>query len=59
MDKKIKVLVGIDLQNDFIDGSLANKAAQAVIDNIVEKMFLLAQFVGITLLPIYLLGIGK
>ena len=38
MDKKIKVLVGIDLQNDFIDGSLANKAAQAVIDNIVEKI---------------------
>ena len=38
MDKKIKVLVGVDLQNDFIDGSLANKEAQAVIDNIVEKI---------------------
>lgn len=38
MDKKIKVLVGIDLQNDFIDGSLANKEAQAVIDNIVNKI---------------------
>ena len=38
MKDKIKVLVGIDLQNDFIDGSLANKDAQAVIDNIVEKI---------------------
>ena len=38
MDNKIKVLVGIDLQNDFICGSLANKEAQAVIDNIVEKI---------------------
>ena len=38
MDNKIKVLVGVDLQNDFIDGSLANKEAQAVIDNIVEKI---------------------
>ena len=38
MDNKIKVLVGIDLQNDFIGGSLANKEAQAVIDNIVEKI---------------------
>lgn len=38
MDKKIKVLVGIDLQNDFIDGNLANKEAQAVIDKIVEKI---------------------
>ena len=38
MKEKIKVLVGIDLQNDFIDGNLANKEAQAVIDNIVEKI---------------------
>ena len=38
MKDKIKVLVGVDLQNDFIDGSLANKDAQAVIDNIVEKI---------------------
>ena len=38
MDNKIKVLVGVDLQNDFIDGNLANKEAQAVIDNIVEKI---------------------
>lgn len=38
MNNKIKVLVGVDLQNDFIDGSLANKEAQAVIDNIVEKI---------------------
>ena len=38
MKEKIKVLVGVDLQNDFIDGSLANKEAQAVIDNIVEKI---------------------
>lgn len=36
--EKIKVLIGIDLQNDFIDGSLANKEAQSTIPNIVNKI---------------------
>ena len=38
MDKKIRVLILIDCQNDFIDGSLANKDAQACIPTIVEKI---------------------
>ena len=38
MKEKIKVLVLIDCQNDFIDGSLANKDAQACIPAIVEKI---------------------
>lgn len=38
MKKKIKVLVLVDCQNDFIDGSLANKDAQACIPAIVEKI---------------------
>lgn len=31
-----KVLVIIDMQNDFIDGSLANSAAAAIVDKMVE-----------------------
>ena len=38
MEKKIKVLILVDCQNDFIDGSLANKDAQACIPAIVEKI---------------------
>lgn len=38
MDKKIRVLILIDMQNDFISGSLANKDAQACIPAIVEKI---------------------
>jgi len=37
MEKK-KILVLIDVQNDFISGSLANKNAQACIPAIVEKV---------------------
>ena len=33
-----KLLIVIDVQNDFIDGSLANPAAQAKIGNIVERI---------------------
>ena len=35
---KVKVLVVIDVQNDFIDGSLANTEAQKKVDNIVKKI---------------------
>lgn len=39
MEKKEKVLlVGIDCQNDFITGALANPRAQAKIANIVKKI---------------------
>ena len=38
MENKIKVLVVVDAQNDFITGTLANKEAQQVIPNIVEKI---------------------
>ena len=38
MEKKIKVLVLIDVQNDFIDGALSNENAQKVIPNIVNKI---------------------
>ena len=38
MDKKIRVLILIDCQVDFISGSLANKDAQAAIPAILEKI---------------------
>lgn len=38
MEYKIKILVLIDVQNDFITGSLANKEAQKAIPNIVKKI---------------------
>lgn len=38
MDKKIKILLLIDCQVDFIDGSLANQEAQAAIPAILEKI---------------------
>ncbi|MGN1181272.1 MAG: cysteine hydrolase family protein [Suilimivivens sp.] len=33
-----KVLVVIDMQNDFIDGALGTKEAQAIVDNVVTKI---------------------
>ena len=38
MDNKLKVLVLVDCQNDFIDGSLANKDAQNCIPKILNKI---------------------
>lgn len=37
-EKKLKVLVVVDAQNDFIDGSLANHEAQKCIPGIVKKI---------------------
>jgi nicotinamidase-related amidase len=34
-----KVLVVIDMQNDFIDGSLGTKEAQAIVENVVNKVY--------------------
>lgn len=31
-------LIVIDMQNDFINGALANKAAEAIVDDIVDKI---------------------
>lgn len=33
-----KLLVVVDMQNDFIDGSLGTKEAQAIVPNVVEKI---------------------
>jgi len=33
-----KVLVVVDMQNDFIDGSLGSDAAKAIVPNVVEKI---------------------
>ena len=33
-----RVLVAVDLQNDFITGSLGTKEAQAMVDRAVEKI---------------------
>ena len=38
MENKIKVLVIVDGQNDFITGTLANKDAQKAVPNIVDKI---------------------
>ena len=35
---KNKLLIVVDMQNDFVTGSLANPAAQKIIPNIVEKL---------------------
>lgn len=40
MEKKTKVLVIVDMQQDFISGSLANPAAEKIVDpicNLIEK----------------------
>ena len=33
-----KVLVVVDMQNDFIDGSLGTKEAQSIVSNVVKKI---------------------
>lgn len=33
-----KLLIVVDMQNDFIDGSLGTKEAQAIVSNVVEKI---------------------
>lgn len=33
-----KVLVVVDMQNDFIDGALGTQEAQAIVDNVVKKI---------------------
>ena len=33
-----KVLVVVDMQNDFISGSLGSKEAQAIVDNVVQRI---------------------
>ena len=33
-----KILLVIDMQNDFIDGALGTKEAEAIIDNVVAKI---------------------
>ncbi|MCF0178102.1 MAG: isochorismatase family protein, partial [Bacteroidales bacterium] len=33
-----RVLVVIDMQNDFVSGSLANKDAQAIVTNILSEI---------------------
>ena len=33
-----KVLIVIDMQNDFVDGTLANPQAQAIVDGIVKRI---------------------
>ena len=38
MEIKKRILVVIDVQNDFISGSLANEEAQRVLPNIIEKV---------------------
>ena len=35
---KRKVLVVVDMQNDFITGSLGTKEAQAIVPNVIEKI---------------------
>lgn len=39
----MKVLVCVDLQNDFISGSLGSKEAQAIVPNVIEKIKGLAE----------------
>ena len=36
--KKIRMLLVIDMQNDFIDGSLGSEGAQSIVPNVVEKI---------------------
>lgn len=33
-----KLLVVVDMQNDFIDGSLGSPEAQAIVPNVVKKV---------------------
>lgn len=34
----MKILIVVDMQNDFVDGALGTKEAQAVVDNVVQKI---------------------
>lgn len=34
----MKVLVVVDMQNDFIDGALGTKEAEAIVDNVAKKI---------------------
>ena len=34
----MKILVVVDMQNDFIDGALGTKEAVAIVSNVVEKI---------------------
>jgi len=38
MENKKKVLIVVDMQNDFIDGALGTKEAQAIVDNVAKKV---------------------
>ena len=33
-----KILIVIDMQNDFIDGSLGTKEAEAIVNNVIDKI---------------------
>jgi nicotinamidase-related amidase len=44
-----KLLIIVDMQNDFIDGSLANPAAQAIVPGIVEFAKNWTGAIGVTL----------
>lgn len=33
-----KILIVVDMQNDFIDGSLGTKEAQAIVPNVANKI---------------------
>lgn len=34
----MKILIVVDMQNDFVDGALGTKEAQAIVDNAVQKI---------------------
>lgn len=34
----MKILIVVDMQNDFVDGALGTKEAQAIVDNVVQKI---------------------
>jgi nicotinamidase-related amidase len=38
-----KILVVIDMQNDFIDGALGTKEAEAIVDKVVQKIYYTAK----------------
>lgn len=38
MSQKTKILLCVDLQNDFVSGSLGTKEAQAIVPNVVERL---------------------
>ena len=33
-----QILIVVDMQNDFIDGALGSPEAQAIVDNVVNKI---------------------